>query len=107
VTSAARLLREARRAAGLSQRALGIAAGIPQSTVARVESGTIYPRSDTLERLLGAAGHMLVSEPKAGYGVDRTQIRAMLALTPADRLRLLTADARSLMALDRARVEGS
>ena len=57
---------------------------MPQSTVARIETGTIYPRSDTLERLLGAAGRRLVSEPKAGYGVDRTQIRTLLALTPTD-----------------------
>ena len=88
----------------MSQRALARAAGIPQSTVARVEGGAIYPRSDTLERLLGAAGRTLVSEEKAGYGVDRTQIRALLSLSPAQRLRLLTADARSLQALDRARV---
>ena len=88
----------------MSQRALGLAAGVPQSTVARVESGTIYPRSDTLERLLGAAGRTLVAEERAGYGVDRSQIRALLALTPTQRIHLLSADARSLLALDQARV---
>jgi predicted transcriptional regulator len=103
--NAARLLKHARRSAGLSQRALGRAAAIPQSTVARIELGTIYPRSDTLERLLDAAGRTLVSEAKAGYGVDRTQLRALLSVTPSERIRLLTADARSLQALDRVRVK--
>ena len=88
----------------MSQRALGRAARVPQSTIARIEAGTIYPRSDTLERLLGAAGRTLISEPKAGYGVDRTQIRALLALSPTERVQLLTGDARSLQALDHARV---
>lgn len=37
---AAALLREARRSAGLSQRALAEKAGVPQSTVARIESGS-------------------------------------------------------------------
>ena len=101
--TAARLLRDARRTAAISQRALALAAGVPQSTVARIEAGSIYPRSDTLERLLRAAGRTLVSEPRAGYGVDRSQIRALLALTPTERIRLLVGDARSLRALDRAR----
>jgi transcriptional regulator with XRE-family HTH domain len=88
----------------MSQRALGAAAGVPQSTVARIETGTIYPRLDTFERLLGAAGRSLVSEERAGYGVDRTQIWELRKLTPTQRIRLLTADARALAALDRVRV---
>lgn len=100
--SAARLLRQARRSAGLSQKALGAAAGIPQSTVARIETGTIYPRVDTLERLLGAAGRTLVSEERAGYGIDRTQIAALRTMTPTERLRRLAAEARADQALRRA-----
>ena len=100
---AARLLRNARKAAAMSQRALGQAARVPQSTVARIETGAIYPRVDTLERLLNAAGRTLISEEKAGYGVDRTQIWELRKLTPTQRVRLLTADARALRDLDRIR----
>ncbi|HKR65167.1 MAG TPA: hypothetical protein VJZ00_15660 [Thermoanaerobaculia bacterium] len=35
-------------------------------------------------------------EDQPGYGVDRTQIRALLELTPAERLDLFVASARNL-----------
>lgn len=97
--TAARLLRHARRSAGLSQRALAAAAGVPQSTVARIESGTISPRTDLLERLLATTGRTLASETRAGLGVDRSQIRARLALTPRERLERVAAGARTLRLL--------
>ncbi|HUF27834.1 MAG TPA: helix-turn-helix transcriptional regulator [Gemmatimonadaceae bacterium] len=53
------LVRDARRAAGLSQRELARRAGTAQSVVARVESGRTSPSSATLARLLGAAGREL------------------------------------------------
>jgi len=93
---AARMLRYARRKAGLTQRGLAAAAGVPQSTVARIEAGLLAPRSDTLERLLRAAGFALEVMPAAGTGVDRTQIRELLRLTPGERARLATADAAGL-----------
>jgi hypothetical protein len=34
--------------------------------------------------------------PKAGAGIDRTTIRKMLALTPGERLRIATKEARNL-----------
>jgi len=40
--------------------------------------------------------------PRAGEGVDRTLIRAMLDLTPADRLQMLQEEALFLDRLDRA-----
>jgi predicted nucleotidyltransferase len=43
----------------MSQRALAVAAGVPQSTVAMVESGRRQPSVLMLERLLGAAGFRL------------------------------------------------
>jgi transcriptional regulator with XRE-family HTH domain len=100
---AARLLTQARRNAGLSQRALGLAAGIPQSTVARIEAGRLVPRADTLQRLLQAAGRSLATEPMLGVGVDRTQIRELLRLTPGQRARLAVADAAALHAITRLR----
>jgi transcriptional regulator with XRE-family HTH domain len=101
--SAARILRTARRRAGLTQRALAAAAGIPQSTVARIELGSLSPRANTLERLLRAAGQSLSSEPALGIGVDRTQMRERLRLTPGQRLTLAAADAAGLARLLRAR----
>jgi transcriptional regulator with XRE-family HTH domain len=98
--NAAYLLKRARRRAKLSQRELGKRAGIPQSTVARVELGTLSPRTDTLDRLLRAAGQTLAVEPVLGIGVDRTQIRELLRLTPDQRLLLAEADARSVAEFD-------
>ena len=100
--SAGRLLRYARRRAGLSQRALGVAAGIPQSTVARIELGRLSPRTDTLERLLVATGQSLAVEPRLGVGIDRTQMRERLRLTPGQRLALAAADAAGVAKLRRA-----
>ena len=100
--SAARILAHARRHAGLSQRALARAAGVPHSTVARIELGALSPRADTLERLLRAAGHSLAVEPAIGIGIDRSQIGELLRLTPGERARLAAADARALEILDQA-----
>lgn len=101
--SAPRLLRKARRRAGLTQRALAEAVGIPQSTVARIELGRLSPRTETLERLLRGAGVTLTTEPVLGTGVDRTQMRERLRLTPGQRLRLAAADAAGLAKLRRGR----
>jgi transcriptional regulator with XRE-family HTH domain len=92
----ARALKYARRRAGLTQRGLAAAAGVPHSTVARIELGQLSPRTDTLVRLLGATGHALEIFPSAGLGVDRGQIRELLRLTPGQRARLATADAAAL-----------
>jgi transcriptional regulator with XRE-family HTH domain len=101
--TARHLLRRARRRAQLSQRARARLANVPQSTVARIELGTLSPRTDTLERLLRAAGQTLTAEPLRGEGVDRTLIRERLRLTPLQRLRGIEAGARSLRLLSRAR----
>ena len=80
----------------LSQRALARLAGVPQPTVARIESGAVVPRVDTLDRLLRACGQTLTSAPLPGAGVDRTTIRALLRLSPAGRLRLAAREGRNL-----------
>ncbi len=104
--TASRLLKHARRRAGLSQRALAAAAAIPQSTVARIELGALSPRTDTLERLLRAAGQTLSVEPRLGTGVDRSLIQEFLRMTAGERVRRLKGDARTLRALDRAVIHG-
>src|SRR5687767_9027169 len=70
--SAARLLRDARRKSGLSQRALARAVGVPHSTVARIELGRLSPRADTLERLMSGCGRALATERAFGLGIDRS-----------------------------------
>jgi transcriptional regulator with XRE-family HTH domain len=84
---AAGTLRDARGKAGLTQRELARLAGVPQPTVARIESGVVVPRVDTLDRLLAACGLALASVPRAGLGLDRTLIREKLRLTVAERAR--------------------
>jgi transcriptional regulator with XRE-family HTH domain len=84
------IISEARRQAGLTQRGLAARAGMPQSTVARIESGAFKARAGTLERLLEALDLELVAEPRLGRGVDRSLIRRMLALTPRERIEYAT-----------------
>ena len=93
---AAGFLRYARRAAGLSQRDLARRAGVPQPAIARIESRRTVPRTDTLERLLRACGARLELAPTAGQGVDRSAIRRLLSLSPAQRARLAIAEARNI-----------
>jgi transcriptional regulator with XRE-family HTH domain len=80
------LLRWARGRAGLTQRRLAGLAGVPQSTVSRIESGAIDPRTSTLRRLLQACGYDLEARPRLGGGVDRSLIRGRLERSPLQRL---------------------
>jgi transcriptional regulator with XRE-family HTH domain len=89
-------LRKARRRAGLTQRQLAERAGVPQSTVARIESGTHVPRIDTLDHLLRAAGMQLEVSHLRGVGVDHTQIAELLDLTPDERVQAGVVAARNL-----------
>lgn len=57
------LIRQARRAAGLTQAELARRASTSQSAVAAYESGAKTPTVETLERLLRAAGQRLGSGP--------------------------------------------
>jgi transcriptional regulator with XRE-family HTH domain len=83
----------------MTQRDLSAASGIPQPSIARIENGTTVPRIDTLQRLLHAAGHELELEARLGEGVDRTPIRAMLAMTPDERGRSSARAGRNLIRL--------
>ncbi len=84
--SAARIVRYARRHAGLTQRELASRASVPQPSIARIESGAVTPRLDTLSELLGFTGFTLELMPRAGEGVDRTLIQANLARSPEERV---------------------
>jgi predicted transcriptional regulator len=100
--NAARILRRARRRAGLSQRALAEQSGIPQPAIARIETGVVSPRLDTMARLLAAAGSTLELAPCIGAGVDRTLIRRTLARSPEERVRSAEVAGRNLAVFRRA-----
>lgn len=104
--NAARMVRQARRRAGLSQRALAQMAGLPQPEIARIERGRVSPRLSTLERLLAPTGSTLELAPRIGVGVDRSLIREALARSPEERVRSAGAAARNLAAFQRATQDG-
>lgn len=81
-----RLVREARKRAGLTQAELARRAGVARSTVGRIEAGTRIPSTDLAERLVRAAGFEIrVSlgdpDPETDSLFERT-----LQRTPAERL---------------------
>jgi len=79
----------------MTQRQLAAAAGTPQSTIGRIETGRVNPTLDNLRQLLRAAGQDLELAPVAGGGEDRTLIRDRLRLTPAARAALAVTEARA------------
>src|SRR5919108_4376941 len=86
----ARVVREARGRAGLTQRELAQAINIHQPAIARIETGDVVPRVDTLARILAACGAVLATDrrlPEDRQWVQlRAQIRALLRATPRQRL---------------------
>lgn len=96
--AASRMLRWARRKAGLTQRELAGRTGMAQSAVARIESGAVVPRVDTLDKLLRACGYTLEVEELRGQGVDTSLIDEMLDLTPEERLERSRREAERLSA---------
>lgn len=102
VSMAGRMVRHARRRAGLTQRQLAARAGIPQETIARIERGRVDPRVGTLDRLLEGCGFGLEHMPRLGIGIDRTQIRDLLAMKPEERLSVAIANDQHFVELRRS-----
>lgn len=98
------ILKRARKISGVSQRDLADRSGIAQPVIARIEAGRASPRADTLDRLLAACGFDLALVPRAGRGIDRTAMRELARLSPAERLHTA---AREANALDRLPPAGS
>ncbi|MEK6619648.1 MAG: helix-turn-helix domain-containing protein [Chloroflexota bacterium] len=103
IKRAPRLIRAARRKAGITQRALAGRSGVPQPTIAAIEAGRQDPRFGTLDRLLRACGYELDIRHVLGEGVDRTLIHEMLRLTPGERVRRAGEEARAIAPFGRAR----
>ncbi len=77
---AQQLLRSARESAGLTQVELGRRAKTSQSDISFVERGQRNPSVATLERLLGASRHSLISIPISGPDASTTGARIETAL---------------------------
>ena len=95
--TASQLIRKARRDAGLTQSELAGRAGMPQSTIARLERPGANPTVAVLERALRAAGASLGLQSIAA--VDESQIAERLKLSPAERLATFQASHRNLRRL--------
>ena len=88
------LIRDARRAAGLTQAELAANLGLSQSAIAKLEREGSNPTVKTLDRVLRAAGHRLqliapawgsaVDEP--GPSIDVGLVRRHLKLDPGRRI---------------------
>jgi transcriptional regulator with XRE-family HTH domain len=87
---AARVLREARGRAGLTQRELARSAGMLQPAIARIEAGDVVPRVETLTRLLAACGLVLTIQHRPPESEEwartRAKIRALVRVAPRQRL---------------------
>jgi transcriptional regulator with XRE-family HTH domain len=87
--SVGQLLRQARSAAGLSQRTLAARAGTAQSLVSHIERGVVSPTVATLDRLLAAAGFELRTDVLPVLVKDShmlADVERILSLSPEDRL---------------------
>jgi hypothetical protein len=71
----------------MTQGELAAAVAMPQPSVARIESGAVSPRTETLARLLRATGHELAVEPRLGVDVDPATLRDALEMEPHERVR--------------------
>jgi transcriptional regulator with XRE-family HTH domain len=81
------LLKQARRAAGLTQAELANRLGTTQPAIARLESVHANPRIDTLERALRACERELVLDVRPRKSsIDETLVAAQLRLPPGQRL---------------------
>lgn len=104
---AATFVKSARTKAKLTQRQLAARSGIPQPTIAKIESGAQSPRFDTVVRLLDAAGHVLLplqTREENADGIDLSLLRENLRRTPAERARRAAAAAHAFDRMRRARI---
>lgn len=91
----ARLIRDARKRARLSQAGLAARAGTSQPAIARYEAGAATPSLSTLERLLAACGSSLVLETNvAASRATRRRRKPRIALLRRARDRLREAGRR-------------
>jgi transcriptional regulator with XRE-family HTH domain len=106
MTSANLLLRDARRAAGLTQAELASRLGTTQSAIARLEREAANPRIETLDRALRACGRelSLAARPHKS-SIDETLVAAHLRMPPGERLKSFERSYAEIRAFARAAAE--
>ena len=95
--SSAHLVRRVRTGAGLTQRGLAGRLGVPQSTVARWETGAAEPSFERLQQVAAACGLEVAVRLVPHDLVTRTEIRRAVAATPLQRLRTSAAAGRLIL----------
>lgn len=90
MSSAAALIKESRRASGLTQAELARRINATQPVIARLEREGANPRLDTLNRVIAATGHSLELNLGPPSGLDESMIMANLEMDPRERLRQFT-----------------
>lgn len=90
MTASGDLIRQARLAAGLTQRQLAERAGKAVSVIGRWERGEVLPSLETVTDLISAAGMRLHVGIVDELEHDRGLIAESLALTPQHRLARVT-----------------
>jgi transcriptional regulator with XRE-family HTH domain len=88
------LIRDARRAAGLTQAELAARLGVSQSAIAKLEREGSNPTVQTLDRVLRPTGHRLqliapawgTASDRPGPSIDVDLVARHLELTPSERV---------------------
>jgi transcriptional regulator with XRE-family HTH domain len=89
VTAPGRLVRERRRAHGLTQAQLALRAGTTQTAISRLERGELSPTVATLERILFVLGERLELRALRLEGDhDEAHLAGLRARPPQERLEL-------------------
>ena len=98
------IIREARLAQGLTQAELARRMGITQPSVARIEAAGDNVTMATVKRAARALDRAVVLRVTAppDIGIDESQLRELIKLSPAERLRTFTGSHRNLERLKAA-----
>lgn len=87
MSSAALMIRDVRREAGLTQASLASRMGVAQSVIARLERPGSNPTWDTVERALDACGKQIAVEARQPpQSIDETLVAAHLRIPKAQRI---------------------
>jgi transcriptional regulator with XRE-family HTH domain len=84
--TAGKMIREARKVAGLSQQELAERAGVPRQSIARWEQGGVEPGFDTVRRLLRSCGYDLSVVPHEPDASVDVRLGGKHELTPHERV---------------------
>ncbi len=83
------LIRDRRRANGLTQKQLAVRAGSTQAAISRLERGELSPTFETVERLLGVMGEECDLEVRRIHGeYDLARLASLRRRSPSERLAL-------------------